>query len=235
MRPRSAALLTAVLALSSCSGANADVTILAASSLTNILPDATAVNGVSISTSYLGSASLATQIEQGRQADLVITANRTTMDRIVATGLVAGEPIELVQNRLVIAVPTDNPGKIEALADLGSSDLKIAACAPEVPCGALAAEIAADRGVELAIDSFDPNVRAVITRVETAAVDAGLVYATDAAAADVATIEIDPGAEFVTSYFVASLVDASPESIDVLGQLLGDGRSVLIDGGFLAP
>ncbi len=235
MRLRFAAVLTAALALGSCGGSDADVTILAASSLTDVLPDATAVAGVSISTSFLGSASLATQIEQGRQADIVITANRPTMDRIVATGLVDGAPIELVQNRLVIAVPTDNPGNVEELADLASDELKIAACAPEVPCGSLATELAAARGVELAIDSFDPNVRAVLTRVETSAVDAGLVYATDAAAADVAIIEIDPSAEFVTSYFVAAMVDASPQSIDVLSQLLGDGRSVLVEAGFLAP
>ena len=228
-----AALLAGVLTLGACAGDDADVTILAASSLTEVLPEATAVPGVSITTSYLGSASLATQIEQGRPADLVITANRATMDRIVATGLVDGDPIELVQNRLVIAVPPDNPGGVDELSDLSVRALKIAACAPEVPCGALAADLAADQGVELAIDSFDPSVRAVVTRVETGAVDAGLVYATDAAAADVTTIEIDDSGDFVTSYFVASLVEASPESIDVLGQLLGEGRSVLAGAGFL--
>jgi molybdate transport system substrate-binding protein len=110
-------------------------------------------------------------------------------------------------------------------------------CADEVPCGRVALSVLDDNGVTAEPASLEDDVRATLDKVVAGEADAGLVYATDAAAAgdDVETVEI-PGAEDrLTTYYAASL--AQSDDPDLAGAWLDlvtspDGQAVLEDAGF---
>ena len=64
---------------------------------------------------------------------------------------------------------------ISGTMDLSRTDLSIAVCAQEVPCGKAAESL----GVSIAADTYEPSVRAVMSRLTLGEVDLGVVYATD--------------------------------------------------------
>ena len=74
----------------------------------------------------------------------------------------------------------------------------VSLCEPQVPCGAVTAELLGAAGVEAAPDSLERDVRAVLTRLSLGEADAGVVYRTDAVAAGtgVEVVEV-PGADAV--------------------------------------
>ena len=74
-----------------------------------------------------------------------------------------------------------NPEGIESVSDLARPDLIVVVCAPEVPCGSYASEAFDAAGVEVTPDSYEENVRAVVTKVALGEADAGIAYETDTA------------------------------------------------------
>lgn len=184
-----------------------------------------------------GSSGLAQQILQGAPADVFASADSETMRTAVDGGAVDGAPVDFASNTLQIAVPPGNPAGVDSLADLGDPALAVAACAEEVPCGALSLEILAAAGVALSADTLEQDVRAVLTRVELGEVDAGLVYRTDvlAAAGRVEGVDAEGAEEAATRYPIARLVEArSPELAEAfLERVLSErGREVLDAAGF---
>ena len=120
------------------------------------------------------------------------------------------DPADFAGNTLMIAVPPDNPAAVSGLADLARDDVRLVVCAPAVPCGAAAARLAEQQGVELSPVSEEQSVTDVLTKVSSAEADAGLVYVTDVAAAgdDVRGIEV-PGADaVVNTYPIATVADS---------------------------
>lgn len=177
----------AVAGLAAC-GADGDgtgdgtLTVLAASSLAPVMGDlgdafAARHPGVALRPRYGGSPALARQVVDGAPADLLITADRASMDQ--ASGAV-GPPVLIARNRLAIAVPAGNPAGITGLADLARGGLRVVVCAPEVPCGRLAAALLGRAGVTVRPASLEQDVRAVVAKVSLGEADAGIVYATDA-------------------------------------------------------
>lgn len=163
------------------------VTVLAAASLTE--PFTTLANsfeqahrGVTIRLSFGGSSGLAQQIVQGAPADVFAAASPTTM-AIVTSHRPTGTPRVFVRNRLEIAVPPDNAAGVRSLRDLAAPGMKLALCAPQVPCGAIAAKAFTAAGVRPHPVTLEPDVKAVLTKVTLGEVDAGVVYRTDVRAA----------------------------------------------------
>ncbi|AWB83917.1 molybdate ABC transporter substrate-binding protein [Corynebacterium liangguodongii] len=137
--------------------------------------------GASVSWNYAGSSDLERHIAQGAPADVFISADEDTMERALAGEDFAGsQPRVIASNTLVLALAKDNPAGIRSLADLGGA--RVAVCAPEVPCGKIAAEVLARHGIELAHPTEEPDVAAAATKVATGGVDAAFIYSTDAAA-----------------------------------------------------
>ncbi len=62
--------------------------------------------------SFAGSSDLVAQLENGAPADVFAAADTTTMDKVVASKLVAGTPVPFATNTVEIAVPADNPQRI---------------------------------------------------------------------------------------------------------------------------
>ncbi|WP_342384381.1 molybdate ABC transporter substrate-binding protein [Agrococcus sp. KRD186] len=181
-----------------------------------------------------GSATLATQIRAGAPYDVFVSADEPSMAGVAE---LVGEPVPLATNRLVIVVPSGNPGGVRGLADL--ADVSTVLCAPEVPCGAASARLLALHGLDVRPVSLEQSVRGVLAKVEADAVDAGLVYSTDAAAsASVETIAV-AGAEQVVNRAMAAVVLDSPEpqlAAELVRFIAGDeGRAVLDGLGFGAP
>ncbi|MFI2262631.1 molybdate ABC transporter substrate-binding protein [Streptomyces tubercidicus] len=223
-RRATAAIVTAALLvpLTACGGSDdakketsgsaapkADLTVLAASSLTDVFKKAGAVYenehpGTKVNFSFAGSQELAAQVREGAPADAVVTADTKTMDGIKPD--VAG-PTVIAKNRLVIVTGEGNPKKIDNLKDLTDSKLKVVLAASQVPVGRYGKQVLDAQKLDVKPVSQEPNVRAVLSKVELGEADAGLVYKTDAATAPkkVDAVDIPDAQNAVASYPAASL------------------------------
>lgn len=235
---------------SACSGPSATggagtVTVLAAASLSETFTELGEIfeadhPGVRVRLAFDSSATLAGQAAQGAPADVLATADLTTMQQAVAADAVAGVPQAFATNTMILVVPPGNPAGVGSFGGLDDGDVDYVACVESAPCGAAAAALLSSNNIVAPAASLETDVKAVLAKVATDEADAGLVYRTDAAAAaqEVEAIEI-PGAEReVLEYPVAILrqaqvSDLAQEFIDLL--LSTEGQSVLSDAGFGPP
>ncbi|TFV88069.1 molybdate ABC transporter substrate-binding protein [Blastococcus sp. CT_GayMR20] len=227
------------------------LTVFAAASLTDVFTelgehleeDHTTLD---VQFNFAGSSALAAQLEQGAPADVFASADEAQMTRAEETGLADDAEVFAV-NRLMIATPRDNPLGIEppqsgqpSLADLVPDDFTLAVCAPEVPCGAAAAEVLDRAGLSDVPDTYEDDVRAVLTKVQLGEVDAGLVYVSDIRSAGdtVLAFAFSEASGAANRYPIAALTDApNPVAAQAFVDLvLSDaGRQVLADAGFGQP
>ena len=133
-----------------------------------------------------GSNLLAAQILEGAPVDVFISADVRQMDRVSASGHIdAASRVDLLSNQLVIVVPSDRKGSLAAPVDLaGDTVRRIALGDPEaVPAGVYARRYLDSIGLwDAVVEKVAPagSVRAALRAVESGAVDAGIVYRTDA-------------------------------------------------------
>jgi molybdate transport system substrate-binding protein len=220
------------------------VLVLAAASLTDAFADMEAVfeatePDIDVELSLAGSSSLRTQILEGAPADVFVSADQANMDQLVDAGEIDGAPVVFARNHLQIAVPHGNPGSVTGLADFADEDLLIGMCAEGVPCGDFGRQILAGAGIEPALDTSEPDVRALLTKIEAGELDAGLVYTTDVAAGGrVDGIDIPAEDNVDVTYPIGRLVNGpNPEagSAFVAFALSDEGQEILADHGFLPP
>lgn len=169
--------------------------------------------GTNVRLSFGASSALATQVINGASADVLATADLATMRQVAnADGgaRLAQPPRVFASNRLHIAVSPDNPGQVTGLTDFARPELRLAVCAPQVPCGRAAVEALRRAGVTPRPDTYGTNVKAVLTLVRTGEVDAGLVYVTDVCAAGdtVEGVDVPKAVGAVNDYPIAVLADA---------------------------
>jgi molybdate transport system substrate-binding protein len=126
------------------------------------------------------------------------------------------------------------------LEDFAREDLLIGLCAEGVPCGDLGREALAIAGVEPSLDTNEPDVRSLLTKVAAGELDAGLVYVTDVAAADdlVEGIEI-PAEHNVEAMYSIATPSSTPNLTGGLAfvelVLADQGQAILAGFGFAAP
>ncbi|WP_330175995.1 molybdate ABC transporter substrate-binding protein [Streptomyces sp. NBC_01498] len=219
-----------------------NLTVLAASSLTDVFATAGAAYekknpGTKVTFSFAGSQELAAQVQQGAPADALVTADTKTMDGLKGE---TGTPTVIAKNRLVIATGEGNPEKIENLKDLADTKLKVVLAAPEVPVGRYSEQVLDAQKIKVKPVSEEPNVRAVLSKVELGEADAGIVYATDAATATdkVDAIEIPDAQNAVAEYPAATLTssrygDAAAAFVAWLST--PEAQKILQDAGFQQP
>ena len=221
------------------------LTVYAASSLTaafgEIAEEFEAEHeGVDVKLDFGGSSDLVTQIQNGAPADVFASADTANMDKLVQDGLTGADPQDFATNVLEIAVPPGNPAGVRTLADLAEPGLKLVICAPEVPCGAAAQQVAQVAGVTLDPVSEEQSVTDVLGKVTSGEADAGLVYVTDVAGAgdDVEGITFPESKQVVNVYPIAPVKDADRSELaqEFIDLVLGDaGQQVLQDAGFGKP
>jgi len=255
-----AAALIAALGLTGCAGAETtpgtgdgddtstsdelggELTILAAASLTGAFDELAGqfeaqhpdldVRPIS----YDGSSVLAAQLIGGAPADVFASADEINMTKVTDAAL-ADDASIFATNTLQIAVAPDNPLGIQSLADLTDPELTVVVCAPEVPCGNASRTLLNAADVTLTPASEEQNVTAVLAKVKSGEVDAGLVYRTDvsAAAGAVTGVPIDGAEQATNAYPLVALNDATnPDAAEAfITFVLSDtGQQVLADFGF---
>lgn len=235
-----AALATCLTACSSADDNSSDgITVLAAASLQGVMEeiaeDYTAETGVEVTFSFAGSQTLVTQLADGAPADVLATANTSTMDRAVADGTVA-DPVEFATNTLTLVVAPGNPKNITGLDDLSRSDLTFVRCASAVPCGSASDKVLKD--TETHPVSEENSVTDVLGKVTSGQADVGLVYRTDVIGAgdDAEAVDFPESDNAVNRYPIARTTDASPDAQSFIDRVTGpEGRTALDDAGFGTP
>jgi len=194
--------------------------------------------GVSVALNIAGSSLLREQIREGAPVDVFASANTANMDQLVASGDVVAPEI-FASNLLAIGVPAGNSAGVDGLDDFADEALLIGLCTRDVPCGEFGRLILARAGVVPALDTDEPDVRALLTKIEAGELDAGIVYVTDvASSAGVDGIPIDPKDNIVAEYPIARLTgSANPETGDafVAFVLSAGGQEILGRFGFVVP
>lgn len=194
--------------------ATGKVTVLAAASLQKAFEEIEKTvekdnPGLDVTFDFQGSQDLVASLAGGDSADVLATANNSTM-KTAADQKLVGNQTEFATNVLTLIVPKGNPKKITGLdSSLDGANLVI--CAPEVPCGEATKKLAEAQGITLNPVSEEQKVTDVRGKVESGEADAGIVYTTDAAAAKDKTDKIDiPDGGVVNHYPIAPT--AKPEN-----------------------
>ena len=194
--------------------ATGKVTVLAAASLQKAFEEIEKTvekdnPGLDVTFDFQGSQDLVASLAGGNSADVLATANNSTM-KTAADQKLVGNQTEFATNVLTLIVPKGNPKKITGLdSSLDGANLVI--CAPEVPCGEATKKLADAQGITLNPASEEQKVTDVRGKVESGEADAGIVYTTDAAAAKDKTDKIDiPDGGVVNHYPIAPT--AKPEN-----------------------
>ena len=219
---RTLALLLALcmlLALAACGGTpkeaeKTEVIVFAAASMTETLTELKAVYEadhpeVNIVYNFDSSGTLKTQIQEGADCDLFISAGQKQMNQLDITAsadvntegldfVLEGSRLNLLENKVVLVVPGGNPKGIESFDQLAellrNGDVLMAMGGADVPVGQYTQKILAFYGLneeELAnagLLSYGSNVKEVTTQVKEASVDCGVVYCTDAFSAGLTVV-----------------------------------------------
>lgn len=223
MKRKLKVLLCALCALTLCLGAAAETApkepveliVFAAASMTETLTELKSLYEaehpeVTVVYNFDSSGTLKTQIESGAECDVFISASPKQMNQldinadpaVNTAGLdfvLADTRINLLENKVALAVPEGNPKAIEsydALAEsLKAGSVLLAMGNSDVPVGQYTQKIFAYYGLneeELAAKgaiTYGSNVKEVTTQVSEAAVDCGIIYATDAFSAKLTVVD----------------------------------------------
>jgi molybdate transport system substrate-binding protein len=194
--------------------------------------------GVRVALSVDGSSALASQILEGAPADVFASADEVSLAIVVDGGGARGDAVELASNVLQIAVEPGNPLGIGGLADL-TDGVRLALCAPEVPCGRYAAAAFERAGLDVPAASGEENVRGVLTKVALGEADAGIVYATDVRASDdVEGVDLPPEQQVTARYPATVLADApNPAAAAAFLAFLtsDEAQAIMASHGFGSP
>ena len=173
------------------SGEETEILVAAAASLKNAYEDKLipmfeeANPGVTVKGTYDSSGKLQTQIEEGLDADVFMSAATKQMKALYEEGMIASDTItDLLENKIVLIVPTGNEKKLEKFEDIEKADSIALGDPASVPAGQYSEEALTNLGIWDKIQdkvSFGTNVTEVLNQVAAASADAGIVYATDAA------------------------------------------------------
>lgn len=249
------------------SGGRTELVVFAAASMTETLTQIaeqyqTVDPGVKLVFNFASSGDLLTQIKEGAVCDLFISAapkQMNALDGALAQDaeknpdgldmLADGSRMDLLQNKVTLAVPEGNPKGVEnfdQLADLlRSGDVLLAVGNSDVPVGQYSQKIFAYYGLDQAqmdaagVLTYGSNVKEVTTAVSEVTVDCGIIYATDAYSAGLTAVDAatsDMCGQVI--YPAAVLKDSQNQekALALLDYLNGDEATAIFESvGFSKP
>ena len=163
---------------------------------------------IKITYNFDSSGTLLKQIVAGADCDLFISAAQKQMNQLDATMdekdnpdknnfVLQGTRVNLLENKVALAVPDGNPKGITKFLDLTTDKLSLLAIGnSDVPVGAYTLEILnyLNKPVEELEKNgkitYGSNVKEVTTQVKEGTVDAGIIYATDATSANLQVVDL---------------------------------------------
>ena len=144
---------------------------------------------IKVTPTYASSGDLQTQIENGLEADVFMSAANKQMNALADEGLIDNSTnVQTLENKVVLIVPKDSDANITSFEDLKDAEGTIAIGDPEsVPAGQYAKEVLTNLGIWDSVESklsLGTDVTAVLNQVAEGSADYGIVYATDAKSND---------------------------------------------------
>ena len=145
--------------------------------------------GVTVKGTYDSSGKLQTQLEEGPDADVFMSAGNKQMNKLVNESLIDNSTnIQFLENKVVLIVPKDSDLNISSFEDLKNVDDNIAMGDPSsVPAGQYGKEVLTNLGVWDSVESklsLGTDVTAVLNQVAQGSAECGIVYSTDAKSND---------------------------------------------------
>lgn len=217
--------LSMVFALAACSSNNEpkaseepeareEVVVFAAASMTETLNQIKETyekdHNVTLTFNFDSSGTLKTQIQEGADCDLFISAGQKQMNQLDITAdkevntegldfVASYSRVNLLENKVVLVVPEGNPKGIEGFDDLAArlaeGSILMAMGNSDVPVGQYTQKILNFYGLDeealakSGVITYGSNVKEVTTQVSEGSVDCGIVYCTDAFSARLTVID----------------------------------------------
>ena len=196
-------------------GEPVELVVFAAASMTETLTEIADLYkniapNVTLTFNFDSSGTLKTQIQEGADCDVFISAAQKQMNQLDIAAdaevntdgldyVLAGTRINLLENKVALCVPAGNPAGIQSYDELAAAlrngDILMAMGNADVPVGQYTQKILAYYGLdenELAADgiiSYGGNVKVVTAQVSEGTVDCGIIYATDAFSAGLTVVD----------------------------------------------
>ena len=260
----SSAAASSEAASSEAAGESVELIVFAAASLTETLnaiaQDYSAENpGVTFRFNFDSSGTLKTQIQEGADCDLFISAGQKQMNQLDITasadvntdGLDFVDPstrVDLLENKVVLCVPEGSDKGIDsfdALAEhLKAEDILFCMGNSDVPVGQYTQKILAYYDLDeealaaAGVITYGSNVKEVTTQISEGSVDAGVVYRTDAYSAGLTPVDEATAEMCGQVIYPAAVLKAAPNAEaarEFLAYLQTDRAATVFEGvGFTA-
>lgn len=193
---------------SRAASSSGDLTVFAAASLKDVFEDLDRIfehrfPGVHVVLSLGGSQKLSAQLQQGAPADVFASAAQRNMDEVVAAGLVSADSVRVFARNWLVVVYSPKKLAISGtatLGDLAKPGIKLVVADKSVPAGAYTEKMLEKaqsdsrfgsqfcKAFRANIVSFETDVRSVLNKVALGEADAGVVYQSDLAAHEAASL-----------------------------------------------
>ena len=246
------------------SGESMELIVFAAASLTETLnaiaETYSAENpGVTFSFNFDSSGTLKTQIQEGADCDLFISAGQKQMNQLDSTASAEGNTegldfvdaesrVDLLENKVVLCVPEGSDKGIDSFDSLAehlkAEDILFCMGNSDVPVGQYTQKILAYYDLDEAalaaagVITYGSNVKEVTTQISEGSVDAGVVYCTDAYSAGLPPVDEATAEMCGQVIYPAAVLKAAPNAEaarEFLAYLQTDRAATVFEGvGFTA-
>jgi molybdate transport system substrate-binding protein len=227
-----------------------EVNLAAAASLKNVFDDKLIpmfeekYPGVTVTPNYAAPGNLQTQMENGLEADVFISASNKEMDALVEEGIIDNDTnVQYLENKVVLIVPADSDSNISSFEDLKDVDGEIVIANPDAaPLGRHAKEIFTNLGIWEDVESklsIGTDVQDILNQVSQHSGECGIVFATDAKARDDVKLVCEAPEDALKTkiiYPVAITANAAnPDAAQVFIDFLQtpEAQDVFVDYGFI--